>query len=96
MLPDFRYKKAQGTYLAWLDTGDLNDHINAAKNAEKLDLKSPEHYLEEWLIDNAHVQLNPGSNYGPGGDNHMRMNLATPRPLIKDAIDKIADAVHKA
>ena len=96
VLPEFRYKKAQGTYLAWLDTGDLNDHISATKNAEKLGLKSPEHYLEEWLIDNAHVQLNPGSNYGPGGDNHMRMNLATPRALIKDAIDKIADAVHTA
>ena len=96
VLPEFRYKKAQGTYLAWLDTGDLAAQINAGANAERLNLKSPEHYIEQWLIDTAHVQLNPGSNYGPGGANHMRMNLATPRPLIKEAFDKIANAVHSA
>ena len=46
-------------------------------------MKSDSHYMEEWFVKNAKVQLNPGGNYGAGGNGHMRMNLGTSRPNIK-------------
>lgn len=94
-LPGVRYKKAQGTYLAWLDMRDVIAGIDAEAMAKKANLKSAEHYMEQWLIEQAHVQLNPGSNYGAGGEGHMRMNIATPRSLIDNAIDLMANAIRQ-
>ena len=34
--------------------------------------------------------------HGPGGETYMRMNLGAPRPLIKTALDSIAEAVDRA
>ena len=94
--PDIRYKKAQGTYLAWLEMGNLVTGVDAKAKAEQAGLKSPEHYMEQWLVERAHVQLNPGSSYGAGGEGHMRMNIATPRAVIKQAIDNLASAIKTA
>jgi len=94
-MPMVNYTKAQGTYLAWLDVSDVAEAIDASKNAAKKGLASPEHYIEQWFVEHAHVQLNPGSNYGTGGANHMRMNLGTPRPLIEKALDSMTTALKK-
>lgn len=53
-------------------------------------LECPEHYVEKWFVEHAHVQLKPGSNYGTGGAGHMRMNLGTPRPFIEKALNNMA------
>jgi len=50
---------------------------------------------QRWFIDNAHVNLNPGSSYGTGGAGHMRMNLGTSRKLITLALDNMAEAMDK-
>jgi cystathionine beta-lyase len=92
-LPHVKYKKAQGTYLAWLDVSAVGEAIDAEKRAHDEGMKSDTHYLEKWFVDNAKVQLNPGVGYGAGGNGHMRMNLGTPRPLIKQAIDNLAEAL---
>ena len=94
--PDIRYKKAQGTYLTWLDMNDLIEGIDAKAKANQSGLKSPEHYMEQWLVERAQLQLNPGSNYGAGGEGHMRMNIATSRAVIKQAIDNLASAIKTA
>jgi len=94
-IPMIKYKKAQGTYLAWLNVKAVSEAVNAGAHASDKGLKSDSHYLEEWFVKNAKVQLNPGGNYGAGGNGHMRMNLGTPRPLIKKAIDNIAAAISK-
>ncbi len=92
-MPGVKYKKAEGTYLAWLDVGDVIDGMDCEKMAKKENMQSAEHYLEKWLVENSHVQLNPGSNYGTGGARHMRMNLGAPRPLIEEALDQITSAL---
>ena len=99
-LPGMSYTKAQGTYLAWVDVGGLMDKIDAQGKSDATqsgeDPKRPVDIVEEWLVHNAGIQLNPGRNYGPGGETFMRMNLGAPRPLIKAALDNIAEAVDKA
>ena len=94
-LPMLKYKKAEGTYLAWLDVSEPINALNATAMAEKEDLRSAEHYFEKWLVENSGVQLNPGSTYGTGGAGHMRMNLGAPRPLIEEALEKIGNALQR-
>lgn len=90
------YKKAEGTYLAWLDVSEPVKGLDCAKRAEAEGLKTAEHYFEKWMVENAAVQLNPGSNYGTGGHGHMRMNLGTSLPRIKQALDQMSSALKNA
>lgn len=94
-MPMVKYKKAQGTYLAWLDVSEAVAATNSEAMAKQHELQSAEHYFEQWLVENSGVQLNPGSNYGQGGAGHMRMNLGTPRPMLEDGLSKIANALRR-
>jgi len=94
-MPMVKSKKAEGTYLHWLDIKEVAEAINADQHAKDKGMRSDSHYMEEWFVKNAKVQLNPGGNYGTGGNGHMRMNLGTSRPNIKKAIDNMAAAIKK-
>ncbi len=102
-IPLIQCVKAQGTYLAWLDVSAVVDKIGAkdmAAEANKTTTSTrpitPEMMLERWLVKNAKVQLNAGSNYGLGGAGHMRMNLATSRETLELALNNMAVALRKA
>ncbi len=100
-VPSVRYTKPQGTYLAWLDVSELAERIGAREMAEQENRTSasviaPEQIMQRWFGNNARIYLNPGSAYGPGGAGHMRMNLATSRVLIRQALDNVAAAVAVA
>ncbi|MGH6828562.1 MAG: MalY/PatB family protein [Rhizomicrobium sp.] len=56
---------------------------------------TPEDIVGHWMADNAYVQINAGSSYGLGGQNHMRMNVATSRRTLKAALDSMAGALKK-
>ena len=97
-IPQITYTKAQGTYLAWLDVTALAERIGAQEKAAaasetEKEQVSPETVVVRWLVENAGVYTNAGSSYGPGGENHLRMNLATSRQLVKLALDNIAEAI---
>ena len=98
-LPGMSYTKAQGTYLAWVDVSGVMDAIDAHGMAEASpssdDPMRASDVMEKWLVEISGVQLNPGANYGLGGEQHMRMNLGAPRPLIKMALDSIGEAIDK-
>ena len=100
-LPGVEYTKAQGTYLAWIDIGGVAERLGAKRLAEEATANSDtgravtaENIVGNWLIENAKVQLNAGSSYGPGGENHMRMNVATSRQTLKLALDNMAAALN--
>ena len=100
-LPGIRHRKGQGTYLAWLDVAGFADRIGAAEtaareSAEGTDTRTPEQIVQRWFADRAGVFLNPGSSYGTGGGGHMRMNLASPRAIVEEALDRMARAVAEA
>jgi len=99
-MPLVKYTKAQGTYLAWLDVGQVVDKIGAkekAAEASKTSAKpvTPEMIVQRWFVENAKVHLNPGPEYGTGGAGHMRMNLATSRTLVELALDNMASALKR-
>ncbi len=94
-MPGVTYTKAQGTYLAWLDFSPILEKIGAAEMAVAHGKASPEHYFQDWLVENSGVYLNPGANYGAGGEGHMRMNLGSSRFVVQEAMDAMAKAFSK-
>lgn len=93
-LPQVGYVKAEGTYMTWLDFSKVMDSIGAAEMAAEQD-KVPEIYFQDWLVEHSGVYLNPGNTYGKGGAGHMRMNLASPRSVVKDSLDSMAIGLKK-
>ena len=100
-LPGIRHRKGQGTYLAWLNVRDFADRIGAAETAARevaegdADMTA-EKVVQRWFAERSGVFLNPGSNYGTGGNGYMRMNLASPRAIVERALDNMAAAVSEA
>lgn len=94
-LPMVGYTPAEGTFLAWLDFSAVLEAINAKEMAAMHGLESPEHYFQDWLVEHSGVLLNPGSNYGSGGAGYMRMNIASARVVVKEALDAMAGALRQ-
>lgn len=76
-LPDIKIYPLEGTYLAWLDGRAL--HPDDTK-------------LKEILLKHG-VWLDEGSKFGPGGNGFQRINIACPRSLLQEALDRMANAL---
>jgi cystathionine beta-lyase len=102
-MPLVKTVKPQGTYLSWLDVSRLEEKIGAKEMAVEANKKvvapgkpvTPEMIVERWLVENAKVQVNPGSAYGLGGAGHMRMNIATSRKTLELALTNMASTMAK-
>lgn len=98
-MPLVGYKKPQGTYLTWLDVSKVIDAIGAKQTSaasQNTDVPlTPEEVVEIWFVNNAGVQLNPGTKYGTGGEGHMRMNLGSSRQVIELALNNMKAALDK-
>ena len=76
-LPQVRYTPPEGTYLAWLDCRALD--LPASPGA--------------FLLEQAGVALIDGPECGAPGAGHVRLNLATPAPVLTAIVERIATAV---
>ena len=100
-IPMIKAVKPQGTYLAWLDVTDVAEKIGAKALADEANKKmkdgakglSPEQMVERWFVRHAKVHMNAGNSYGLGGQNHMRMNIATSRKTLEVALNNLASAL---
>ena len=76
-LPGVDWHRPEATYLAWLDVSALGLGGRPAHT----------------LLRTARVALSEGTNYGPAGTGHVRLNLATAPDVITEALSRIAAAV---
>ena len=89
-------RKAQGTYLLWLDLTEVANRIDANSLAAQASTgrtgnpMTPEDATVRWLARTAKVALNAGHTYGLGGANRARMNIATSRKTLAAALMSIA------
>ena len=77
-LPKVKIMKPEGTYLLWLDFSEY-------------DLSDKE--LEERFVHKGKVVLNTGVSYGPSGKQHMRLNVACPRVVLEEGLNRIVRAL---
>lgn len=78
-LPKIKPVQSQGTYLLWLDCRDL---------------QMTDGQLEEFFVTKAKVGMNAGKTFGKGGSGFMRLNIASPRSVLADALNRIASALR--
>ena len=59
-----------------------------------METMTPEQMVERHFVKQAKVHMNAGSSYGYGGENHMRMNIATSRKTLELALNNLAAALR--
>lgn len=79
-IPGVRPLRPQASFLIWLNCRGLG--LNHDK-------------LLELFIDKAHLALNDGEMFGPGGEGFMRLNVGTPRSVLRQALEQLAEAVNE-
>jgi len=78
-IPEIKLVRPQGTYLVWLDFRELGLEPIA---------------LRELLHKQAKVALNEGQFFGPGGEDFQRLNIACPRTVLAEGLQRIEQALH--
>ena len=68
----------EGTYPAWLDCRGLDLPTSAGA----------------FFLEHARVALVDGPQCGATGSGHVRLNLATPRPVLETIVARMAAAVR--
>ena len=79
-LPLFHITPIEGTYLAWINVTPTG--MTSAQVTQK-------------ILDDGKVLVNDGAMYGKAGDGFIRINLATPRSLVKEATQRIINAMKQ-
>ncbi len=77
-LPKARLIEPEGTYLLWLDFSAYG-----YSDAE----------LDDLIVNKAKVWLDRGTMFGKEGNCYQRINIATPLPLLKEALERISKAL---
>lgn len=77
-LPQIKPLRPQASFLVWLDCRALGLGHDA---------------LVDLFVNGARLALNDGEMFGKGGEGFMRMNVASPRSVIAEALGRLADAV---
>ena len=77
-LPQIRLIEPEGTYLIWLDCRALG---------------LPEEKLEHLIVHEAKLWLDSGAIFGEVGEGFERINIACPRAVLKEALERLHRAV---
>jgi cysteine-S-conjugate beta-lyase len=91
-LPQVSHTPPQGTYLAWLDCRALGLGDDTALDGPGIvtDLAGP----ARAFLDRARVALSSGHVFGSGGAGHVRLNFATSRAILTEAVTRMG-TVHR-
>ncbi|MDE5988325.1 MAG: PatB family C-S lyase [Duncaniella sp.] len=79
-IPQIKPLRPQASFLIWLDCRGLGlDHDR----------------LIDLFVRKARLALNDGEMFGPEGKGFMRLNIASPRAVVCEALDRLKDAVSE-
>jgi cysteine-S-conjugate beta-lyase len=73
-IPKIKLVEPEGTYLAWLDFNELG---------------LPAQELDEAITQKGKLWLSAGHSFGKGGKGFERMNVACPRSVLHDALERL-------
>lgn len=78
-VPQIKPMIPQASFLIWLDCSGMNMTTNE---------------LQDFMVKKAKLGLNKGTTYGPGGENHLRLNIGCPRSVLVEAMNNLKRAVE--
>lgn len=76
-VPGSRAMHLEATYLGWVDFSGTG-------------LDRPD--FMERITGKARLGVSPGPQFGPGGENWVRFNFATPRSIVEEAMNRLEEA----
>lgn len=79
-IPAVKPLRPEASFLVWLDCRALGLSHDA---------------LVDLFVKRAHLALNDGEMFGPGGEGFMRLNVGTPRSVLRTALHSLAAAIGK-
>lgn len=79
-LPQIKVIEPEGTYLLWMDFRELN--LNETE-------------LEELIVKKARLWLDGGTMFGENGAGFQRVNIACPRSIIAEAMERLYQAIKE-
>ena len=79
-IPEIKPLRPQASFLVWLDCREL--HLTHAQ-------------LVDLFVKKARLALNDGEMFGKGGAGFMRMNVAAPRDIVRQALEQLRTALNK-
>ncbi|WP_102409118.1 MalY/PatB family protein [Parabacteroides bouchesdurhonensis] len=79
-LPGFPVVMLEGTYLVWVDCSIL---------------KRRSKEIAETLLREEKLWINEGSMYGEAGENFIRLNIACPRQVLIDGLDRLKRGIKE-
>jgi cystathionine beta-lyase len=79
--PDAKFTVPQSTYLQWIDFGE---YVKAGK-MDKLPF--------DYFLGKAKVALSSGQVFGEGCENYVRLNFASPRQVVAEALERMRKAL---
>ncbi len=77
-IPEIKVTPMEGTYLMWLDFRKLFDDYNE---------------LEKFMTEKAYIFADEGYIFGNGGRGFERINIACPKSVLFDALERIKNAL---
>lgn len=80
-VPGIKIHKPQATYLLWVDYRETG--------------LSEEEIMDK-LLNKGKLALEPGTKYGEAGRGFLRMNIATPRSIVEDGVERFIKAMQPA
>lgn len=78
--PKIKVIRPQASYLVWLDCREMG---------------LSQEVLNDFFVDKAHLALNDGTSFGKEGEGFMRLNIASPRSILEQAMKQLAEAYKK-
>lgn len=78
--PKIKVVRPQASYLVWLDCREMG--LSQAA-------------LNDFFVTSARLALNDGAMFGQEGVGFMRLNVASPRSVIEEALRRLAEAYRK-
>lgn len=76
-MPELEVIEPEGTYLLWVNC---------------MAVSSKEEDLVEWIQNRARVSVSFGSSFGPEGEGYIRVNVAAPRSVLQEGLERLAAA----
>jgi len=81
--PEIRTTIPDATHLIWFDCSALVESGRISGNPQ------------EFFLKEAKVGLSDGALFGSGGENFVRLNFASPRSILEDALDRMRMSLEK-
>lgn len=79
-IPSLKVRKPEGTYLLWVDFSETGLSDEEVTKA---------------LVEKGRVALNSGDSFGIGGKGYQRINLACPRSMVEEGLNRIKKAIMR-